>query len=170
MSKIAAAAEPIQQVAIHGISTNTWFLAAIALINALGLSGALTWWIRGRSTTMKIELDADAALRGEYAEHLENVKADVQRLLVRDEEKGRRLTIAETKISQQDSQIGQLRFLLSLMNAELERVSPGNAIARQVRIMMDDLQAQTTMSSNAEETGQMADIMSKLCVTKGPGE
>jgi len=144
-------------------------LAGTIMTTVLG-GGVLGVWLSKRAENRKVDLDGDATLRADMRTQMEGMKQEIARLSLRDEEKGRRMTIAETRISQQDSQIGQLRFLLKLMNSELERVSPGNAIAREVRILMEALQEQATTSTNAEETGIMADVMSKLCVTKGPDE
>lgn len=163
---------PVQQVAIHGASINTWILALLALINALGVGGALTWWIKSRGGWKKNDDDAETQIRREMWADIAALKESKEKQAVRLENQSRRITLAETALSQQASEIGQLRFLIALAAAELERVAPDNPVARQIRLVMDQLEAAAshTAHTNSEETGIMAEIMTKMCIIKGSNE
>lgn len=52
-----------------------------------------------------------------------------------------RLTAAELTIAWQTVRLGQQDFVIKLMTDELEVVSPGNAVARQVRTLLDRVHA-----------------------------
>jgi uncharacterized coiled-coil protein SlyX len=162
----AAADAVVKTTSGESISNGIWTLVGLAVAGTLT---ALGIWLKNRpagkladAEARKVELDGDEKLRNEMWRDIEKLKANK-------EETGRRLTLAETKIAAQESQIGQLRFLVALVNSELERVSPGNAIAKQVRLIMDDMQ---TLASNShtQDVAEIVDSVSKLCVVKGVGE
>lgn len=50
-----------------------------------------------------------------------------------------RLSVAETTIVWQTVRLGQQDFVIKLMTDELEVVSPGNPVARQVRALLDQV-------------------------------
>jgi hypothetical protein len=135
--------------------------AIIALVN-VAISGSAVAWIRARGAWLKNAQDGDEKLRDE-------MWRDIEKLKTSKEDTSRRLTVAETKISEQSSELGQQRFLIALMNTELERVSPGNPIAMQVRVIMEELQHRAT-STHTADVGAMADALSKMCIVKGPNE
>ena len=143
----------------ESISTGIWTLVGIV---ASGVLAAIAAWMRFGPVWKKTEQDGDTQLRSEMWK-------DIEALKQAKENQSRRLTVAETKLSEQASQIGQLRFLVALLNTELERVSPGNPIAVQVRVVMEQLQMQAS-SSHANDVGEMAETMSKLCKEIGVGE
>ena len=57
------AAAHIAPVAIHGWSPSTYVLLFIAIINALGVGGAIGLWIKHRGAWLKTETEASAAKR-----------------------------------------------------------------------------------------------------------
>jgi hypothetical protein len=135
--------------------------AIFSLMTTIGGGAGLGIWLKDRFQNRKLRVDSETKLRDEMWKDIANLKTAK-------EDSSRRLTIAETKISEQSSELGQLRFVVALVNAELERVSPGNAIAKQVRLLMDNLQTRAS-SSTTEETAIMAEIIAKMCMT-GAGE
>ena len=107
-----------------------WALCAIGLA---GLFGIWRLYMIARPKMAQIEQDGEEKLRHE-------MWADIAGLKAAKSEMGARLTLAESKIATQQVEIGQQRFILNLVITELENVSPGNAIARQARILMDHVQ------------------------------
>lgn len=132
-----------------------------AILAALGTvvttvfgGGAFGIWLKTRAENRRIGLDGDERLRSEMWK-------DIEALKLSKEETSRRLTLAETKLVEQSIELGQHRFLLQLVTDELDRVSPGNPVARQVRDMLRGLQREALPS--AEEVGPMAEIMARMC-------
>lgn len=132
------------------ISTGIWTLVGIV---ASGTLAALAAWMRFGPTWKKTEQDGANKLRDEMWKDIANLK-------LAKEDQSRRLTIAETTIAAQTIKLGQQAFVINLVLDELERVNPGNTIARQARML---LRMQANAMPHAEEIGPMAEIMSKLC-------
>lgn len=124
-------------VAIHGWSPSSYLLLFIAVLN----TGAVGTWLKARGGWMKTETDADAALRSEMWK-------DIAALKSAKDDQSRRLTVAETKIASQTIEIGQLRFVSRLLVDEVERIDPGNAVARQARVLFDTVQPMALPSDN----------------------
>lgn len=135
--------------------------AIFSFITTLLGSGALVAWIKTRNESKKLDQDGDTRLRSE-------MWTDIANLKLAKEDQSRRITLAETKIASQTVQIGQLRFISSLLIDELERLDPRNSIARQARFMLDTVQPDAM--PNAEEVAPMAEIMAKLSRTEGECE
>lgn len=114
----------------ESISTGIWTLVGIivTVVGTVTIAIIKQWgpWKKG-------EADADTQLRSEMWK-------DIAALKIAKSEQGSRLTLAEARIAGQEVEIGQQRFILNLVISELENVSPGNAIARQARILMDQVQ------------------------------
>lgn len=144
----AAQAAPVPTT-VQGWTASTYILAIIALMNA----GLITW-LKMRGGWKKNELDADEKLRSEMWK-------DIEALKVSKEAQSRRITLAETRIQGQAIEIGQLRFVLKLLNDEIETVSPGNVIARQCRELLRNIQPSAMPSP--EEIAPLADVLSKMC-------
>lgn len=135
--------------------------AIMGIINALGLGAIMVAWIKSRAPNRKIEVDADEKLRSE-------MWRDIEALKVSKEETGRRLTMAETKIASQTVEIGQLRFISKLVVDEIERLDPGNSIARQARVLLETVQPAAMPSDS--ETVPLAENISRLSRVRGVGE
>lgn len=135
--------------------------AIMGIINALGLGAIIVAWIKSRAPNRKIEVDADEKLRSE-------MWRDIAALKVSKEETGRRLTMAETKIASQTVEIGQLRFISKLVVDEIERLDPGNSIARQARILLETVQP--AAMPNDSETVPLAEGILRLSRVRGVGE
>lgn len=135
--------------------------AIMGIINALGLGAIMVAWIKSRAPNRKIEVDADEKLRSE-------MWRDIEALKVSKEETGRRLTMAETKIASQTVEIGQLRFISKLVVDEIERLDPGNSIARQARVLLETVQPAAMPSDS--ETVPLAENISRLSRVGGVGE
>ena len=118
-------------------------------------------WIKSRAPNRKIEVDADEKLRSE-------MWRDIEALKVSKEETGRRLTMAETKIASQTVEIGQLRFISKLVVDEIERLDPGNSIARQARVLLETVQPAAMPSDS--ETVPLAEGILRLSRVRGVGE
>jgi hypothetical protein len=112
------------------INAGIWTLVGLVVstIGVVSMSVIKQWgpWKKG-------EVDADTQLRSEMWK-------DIAALKIAKSEQGARLTLAEAEIAGQKVEIGQQRFILNLVISELENVSPGNAIARQARLLMDQVQ------------------------------
>jgi hypothetical protein len=80
-------------------------------------------------------------LRSEMRNDMADLKVEIAALKADKADVAIRLTRAESDIAGQKVEIGQQRFLLRLVVTELENVSPGNPIAKQARILMDQMQA-----------------------------
>ena len=135
--------------------------AIMGIINTLGIGAIMVAWIKSRAPNRKIEVDADEKLRSE-------MWRDIEALKVSKEETGRRLTMAETKIASQTVEIGQLRFISKLVVDEIERLDPGNSIARQARVLLETVQPAAMPSDS--ETGPLAEGISRLSRVRGVGE
>lgn len=135
--------------------------AIMGIINALGIGAIMVAWIKSRAPNRKIEVDADEKLRSE-------MWRDIEALKVSKEETGRRLTMAETKIASQTVEIGQLRFISKLVVDEIERLDPGNSIARQARVLLETVQPAAMPSDS--ETVPLAEGISRLSRVRGVGE
>lgn len=135
--------------------------AIMGIINALGLGAIMVAWIKSRAPNRKIEVDADEKLRSE-------MWRDIEALKVSKEETGRRLTMAETKIASQTVEIGQLRFISKLVVDEIERLDPGNSIARQARVLLETVQPAAMPSDS--ETVPLAEGILRLSRVRGVGE
>lgn len=135
--------------------------AIMGIINALGLGAIMVAWIKSRAPNRKIEVDADEKLRSE-------MWRDIEALKVSKDETGRRLTMAETKIASQTVEIGQLRFISKLVVDEIERLDPGNSIARQARVLLETVQPAAMPSDS--ETVPLAEGISRLSRVRGVGE
>lgn len=135
--------------------------AIMGIINALGIGAIMVAWIKSRAPNRKIEVDADEKLRSE-------MWRDIEALKVSKEETGRRLTMAETKIASQTVEIGQLRFISKLVVDEIERLDPGNSIARQARVLLETVQPAAMPSDS--ETVPLAEGILRLSRVRGVGE
>lgn len=133
--------------------TNFTWSAFFGLLVAIINGSALGIWLKNRAANRRVELDGDEKLRSEMWRDIEALKAGK-------EDTSRRLTLAEAKIASQTVQIGQLRFISALVVDELERRDPGNAIARQARLLLITIQPDAMPS--AEEVGPMADLIAKM--------
>lgn len=123
------AARVVDKVAVTGWS---WTTIGVAMLNVL-VGGALVTWLKTRAANRKIDIDADEKLRSE-------MWRDIEALKLSKEQTSRRLTAAEAQIASQTIQLGQQRFILTLVIDELERVQPGNIVARQARVLLHELQ------------------------------
>ena len=92
----------------------------------------------------------------------------IEALKVSKDETGRRLTMAETKIASQTVEIGQLRFISKLVVDEIERLDPGNSIARQARVLLETVQPAAMPSDS--ETVPLAEGILRLSRVRGVGE
>lgn len=126
--------------------------AIFAFINLVLGSGALAAWIRNRPKMREMDLGADERLRSEMWKDIESLKQSK-------DAQSRRMTIAEAQIAGQTIQIGQQRFVLTLVIDELERVSPGNSVARQARVLLREILP--TAFTSPEEIGHLAETMMK---------
>jgi hypothetical protein len=139
---------PVQHVAISGVSIST---VLIGLLNVFA-GGAVVAWIRSRGGWKKAEIDSDAKIRDEMWK-------DIEKLKQAKDTQSRRLTVAEAQIAGQTIQIGQQRFILTLVIDELERVSPGNSVARQARVLFRDIQPQAM--PYPEEIAEMTETIAR---------
>lgn len=139
---------PVQNVAIHGISISTVLLGILNIF----AGGAVVAWIRNRGTWKKDEAENEGRLRTEMWK-------DIEKLKQAKDTQSRRLTVAEAQIAGQTIQIGQQRFILTLVIDELERVSPGNSVARQARVLFRDIQPQAM--PQPEEVAEMTETISR---------
>lgn len=162
MSVAPAIASAVMKTAAgKSISDGVWTLVGLVIVTIGTVAVA---YIKGWGPWREKEIAADEKLRDEMWKDIAELKLSKQ-------DQGRRLTMAETKLAEQESQIGQLRFLVRLLNNELERVSPGNTIAKEVRLVMDNLNDfASARRASSEDMGAMVDSMSKLCVVKGVNE
>lgn len=103
--------------------------AVFSIINLLLGGSAIVAWIKNRGAWRKIALDADEQLRSEMWKDIEALKKSK-------EVQSQRMTRAEAQIAGQTIQIGQQRFVLTLVIEELERIDPGNSVARQARALL----------------------------------
>lgn len=103
------------------------------LLCVIGLFGVWRLYIIARPKMREIEQDGEEKLRAEMWKDIAALKQSRTEL-------GGRVTRAEAKIAAQGVELGQQRFIINLVITELENVSPGNAIARQARILMDQVQ------------------------------
>lgn len=129
-------------------------LPPVKRLTALGI------WIKWGPTWKKTEQDGEGRLRDEMWKDIANLK-------LAKEDTSRRLTIAETTIAAQTIKLGQQAFVINLVLDELERVNPGNTIARQARMLR---KMQANAMPHPEEIGPMAEVMSKLCKEPGSGD
>jgi hypothetical protein len=127
--------------------------AIFGFINALGIGAAIVAWIKNRGGWRKIDIDAEERMRAEMWKDIESLKQSK-------DAQSRRMTIAEAQIAGQTIQIGQQRFVLTLVIDELERVSPGNSVARQARVLLREILPPAFTSP--EEIGHMAETMMKV--------
>ncbi len=116
------------------------FTAALArstisgwLLCVIGVFGIWRLYVIGRPKMRELEIGADEQVRDELWKEIN----DLKRGRIND---GRRLTINETHIAAQTIRLGQQEFVLKLVINELERVSPGNEVARQARMLLDQVQ------------------------------
>lgn len=130
--------------------------------------GVLGVWIKTRAemkaaetARAKVDIDGDAQLRREMWE-------DIAKLKLSNKDVARRLADAEQRLVGQSVELGQHRFLLKLVTDELDRVSPGNPVAKQAREMLMDLQRQAMPMS--EEMAEISEMVAKLCRTDGNEE
>lgn len=137
------------------------------IITTLLGGGVLGMWIKTRAemkaaqtARVKVDMDGEERLRAEMWK-------DIEALKVSKENMSRRLTAAETKLVEQSVELGQHRFLIKLVTDELDRVSPGNPVAKQARDMLMSMQRQAF--PNADEIGPMLDIVALLCRTDEEG-
>lgn len=137
---------------IHVQAGWNWTTTFVALLNLIVGGGAVAAWIKSRAPMRKIDLDADERLRSEMWKDIESLKQSK-------DAQSRRLTIAEAQIAGQTIQIGQQRFVLTLVIDELERVSPGNSVARTARLLLRDILPQGLTTS--EEIAGLAETVMK---------
>lgn len=145
--------------------------AIFSLIGALISGGTLGAWIKSRADERvklaEIRVTADKAESDSETQLRQEMWKDIEALKLSKEDQSRRLTLAETRLIEQSVELGQHRFLLKLVTDELDRVSPGNPVAKQAREMLRDMQRSALPA--AEEIGPMAEIVAKLC-REGPPE
>ena len=122
-----------EAVGIPTSVTNFTWSAFFGLLAVIINGTAFGVWLKTRPVTRKIDVDADEKLRSEMWK-------DIEALKLSKEDTSRRLTLAEARVAGQTVQIGQQRFVLMLVIDELERVSPGNSVARQARVMLREVQ------------------------------
>lgn len=127
-----------------------WLLCAIGIA---GLFGIWRLYVVARPKMLELEMDGEEKLRSEMWRDIAALK-EAKTLM------GERLTKAEAQIAAQRIEIGQQRFVLNLVITELENVSPGNPIARQARILMD--QVQPAAFPMVRGTDQDRDLIDKL--------
>lgn len=135
--------------------------AIMGVLNAFGIGAIVVAWIKTRAENKRVELDGDEKLRSEMWRDIEALKASKDGM-------SRRLTLAETKIASQTVELGQLRFVSRLVVNEIERLDPGNAIARQARTLLETVQPAGMPSD--EEIAPLAETMAQLDKVKGTGE
>lgn len=126
--------------------------AIISLINLILGGGAIVAWINNRGKWRAIDLGADEKLRSEMWKDIEALKQSK-------DAQSRRMTIAEAQIAGQTIQISQQRFVLTLVIDELERVQPGNTVARQARVLLRDILPAAL--ANPEEIANLAETVMK---------
>lgn len=126
--------------------------AVVSLLNLCGFGGIATVWIKNRAAYRTADADADQKLRSE-------MWRDIEALKLSKDDVSRRLTLAEAKIASQTIQLGQQRFVLVLVIDELERVSPGNVVARQARVLLRDIQPAAIPTD--EEIAPMVEAVTK---------
>lgn len=115
------------------LSSNVFRGGALFVTAISTVGGIIMLIIKQRPAMLKLEQDGEEKLRSE-------MWTDITALKIAKAEMGSRLTLAESELATQKVEIGQQRFILNLVITELENVSPGNAIARQARILMDQVQ------------------------------
>jgi len=106
--------------------------AIFGLLNLVLGGGAVVAWIKNRAPMRKIDVDADERLRSEMWKDIEALKQSKDAV-------SRRVSIAEAQIVGQSIQIGQQRFVLTLVIDELERVQPDNSVARHARNLLRNI-------------------------------
>lgn len=126
--------------------------AIFSLINLILGGGVVVAWIKNRGPWRKIAVEADEQLRSEMWK-------DIEALKLSKDAQSRRMTVAEAQITGQAIQIGQQRFILTLVIDELERVSPGNTVARQARVLLRDILPPAL--ANPDEIANMAETVMK---------
>lgn len=126
----------------------------------IGLFGIWRLYVIARPKMRELEQNGEEKLRSEMWKDiaaLKDAKADMSK----------RISAAEAEIAANRIEIGQQRFILNLVITELEVVSPGNAIARQARLLMDAVQPAAFV---VHEPVKDRDLMDTLNETKGAGE
>ncbi|MCW2763397.1 MAG: hypothetical protein JWR85_3598 [Marmoricola sp.] len=137
MTHIAATAADaaIRTTAGASINTGIWTLVGLIVVTIGTVSVAYIkqWgpWQRNASD--------------ERASDFARLRKDIDDLKLVNTNVTARLTVAETTIVWQTVRLGQQDFVIKLMTDELEVVSPGNAVARQVRALLDQVMPAVTL-------------------------
>src|SRR3546814_15633527 len=77
-----------------------------------------------------------------------------------------RLTKAEATIAAQAVRLGQQEFVLKLVITELDRVDPGNAVAKQARVLLEQVQPAAFAARAAPTTAEATPVRQRA----GQGE
>ncbi|MES3042656.1 hypothetical protein [Sphingomonas faeni] len=123
----AAAQTAIKTAAGGSINTGIWTLVGLIVV---ALGGVITSIVKQWGPWQKNASDDRAA---DFA----RLRQDIADLKLVNTNVTARMSIAETTIVWQTVRLGQQDFVIKLMTDELEVVSPGNAVARQVRTLLD---------------------------------
>lgn len=117
-------------------------------------------WLTGRFDKRQEMLDAqDARVDQEWRAIRESMRAEIDALKAAKAVFERRLTTAEGLIATQTVRLGQQEFVLKLVITELDRVDPGNAVAKQAKILLEQVQpaAFATRSAPTAEEAALID-------------
>ena len=142
------------------------FHTLLAILGAILIAMIVTWrvWLKGAPERAAAQTAADAVKSDGEEQMRKEMWEEIATLKLRDEEKGRRISMAEARIAGQTVRLGQQAFVITMLLDEIERLSPGNTIARSAKALIN---MQADQMPNADEIAPMADIMSKLCVEPG---
>lgn len=109
-----------------------------------GVLLAVRWllnWLTGRLDARAARIDAqDKKVDLEWQQIREGLRSENDALRTDVTALAERITSAESKIASQTVRIGQQEFVLKLVITELDRVDPGNAVAKQARILLEHVQ------------------------------
>lgn len=144
---------------IPTVVTNFTWSAFFGLVIAVINGSAFAYWIKTRPVMRKVDVEADEKLRSEMWK-------DIAALKLAKDMQSSRLTIAEQRIAAQTIRIGQQGFILTLVIDELERVSPGNSVARQARVLLREVQPDAIPTD--EEMAQLAAAVARADDTPRP--
>jgi len=180
LAALAATAAAVAKVGMktangQSIEHGIWVLV---ILIASGMIGAWRIWLKNAPERLAAKAAAEAAsaaarLAAETADRTGEAQLrsemwkDIEKLKQAKEDQSRRLTMAETQIAGQTIRLGQQAFVITMLLDEIERISPGNTIARSARALIN---MQADQMPNAEEIAPMADIMAKLCVEPEEGK
>lgn len=130
-----------------------------------GVLLAVRWvlnWLTGRWDARAARIDAqDAKVDLQWQQIREATEARAETLTKDVTALAERLTAAEAKIAAQTVRLGQQEFVLKLVITELDRVDPGNTVAKQARILLEQVQP-AAFAARTKPTVQEAVLLDEI--------